>query len=202
MAVILEPAIVTMSDKIPEYTSQEDSVLVTLFISQNDDNAFLEILRRHKGLIRKVLYTCLQNNEDMLDLEQDIYADLYRKLHYFKGKAKLSTFLYRLCRNKTIDFNRKLKHLKNETTLELVQPAASGLLSFEKKLELTEQEQQLNLLMKQLSESERFIIYLKDIEEKSLEEIQEITGLRKGTVKSRLHRSRNRLKSMWEKCYG
>jgi len=125
MAVILEPAIVTMSDKIPEYTSQEDSVLVTLFISQNDDNAFLEILRRHKGLIRKVLYTCLQNNEDMLDLEQDIYADLYRKLHYFKGKAKLSTFLYRLCRNKTIDFNLFLLRCRRLFTVPLRRPVIS-----------------------------------------------------------------------------
>ncbi len=168
-----------------------DRVCIEKYISQNDETAFSTLIERHRPFIRKVIFAVFGGwPEEAEEAEQEVFIDLSENLHRFRGDSSFSTYLYRLAKNRAIDGLRKIRRGRSRfVTL----PEISG---GEDPLDISirnEDRRFLYAVLGQLKDEERMLILLKDIEGFSLEQITEMTGFPPGTVKSRLHRGRNRM---------
>ena len=170
-----------------------DEVCILNFCRLNDEAAFSYLVNRHEKSIRRIIYTIIRGpEEDLEDVEQEILLALYRGLPRFSFKSSFSTYLFRMCRNKSIDFLRKrARHLttseQNPGYIKAADNNTPETLYINK-----EDNRNILKVILGLSEKDRSIIMLKDVENLSINEIARIFKRPAGTIKSRLHRARKK----------
>lgn len=174
-----------------ESPTEHDDALVNRYVEAGDERAFVALMKRHLTRIRRVLYGLLNGNrEDMQDVEQEILAGLFRDLKRFRFDARLETYLYRYARNKAIDHIRAQS--RQRRLVEAVGercPIPDETRAFDH----SENRATLSELLSRLTEEERLIVTLKELEGMRVREIAEVLGVAEGTVKSRLHRTRRKI---------
>lgn len=159
---------------------------------QGDDLAWEALVRRYQGRVYSVAWHYLGNREEARDAAQDVFVQVYRKLHLLEEGQAFLPWLLRIARNRSIDRLRREKvrtpevevHLDDAPPVPTTEPGAD---------ERTWQDDRRHLLdraLATLSSGYRELIVLKEIQEMKLEEIAELLGLPIGTVKSRSHRAR------------
>ena len=134
---------------------------------------------------------------DAEDLTQDSFLKVYKKRHLYNGSSGLYTWTYQIARNTVLDALRRDKVQRrifwwNETDTEPDDFKATE--SGDEALDRREQKQLLRRAMARLSEKDRLIITMRDLEGMSYDEVAEVEKLAVGTVKSRLFTARQRLK--------
>lgn len=177
----------------------DDEILVKQFIEKKDKEAFQVLVLKHLKGLRRLLFTIFNGNiHDMEDAEQDILLKLYLKLHTFRFQSSFKTYLYSFVRNSAIDILRKKKRepisidFQNSEGFAITKNPEEEVLKNERRSEL------MNALSL-LQEDERSLLMMKDVEGMSIKEIGEIMDLPVGTVKSRLHRIRDKVLSILSK---
>jgi len=169
-----------------------------------DRAAFDRLVERHKDIVYAVAYRFAKDPDLALDLSQDVFIRAYRGIKSFRGKSSFSTWLYRIAMNTCIDYTRKWSRSVDslavpEEVAEYAasepivathprQPGANALSS-----ELGEQIQKAIDL---LPEYHRSVFVLYEIEGLSYKDIAEVVGCSIGTVMSRLHYARKKLRTM------
>ena len=182
----------------------EDDELVAR-AQRGDGRAFAELAVRFAPDIRRILRTVLRD-DDTEDLEQEVLVALFRGLRHFSGRASFSTYLYRLCKNKAVDALRARDRRRRLRTLMFSEAASSGGSRQEDDPATAALRREDALAcaaaLKKLKGEERALLLLKDVEGLGIDELAVIFGLPPGTVKSRLHRLRDRVVSIMEEAYG
>jgi RNA polymerase sigma-70 factor (ECF subfamily) len=77
-------------------------------IIQGDQSAFEELFNRYQLKILNLTYAMLHNREEAEDLTQEVFLEIYRSINKFKGNSHLSTWIYRIAVNKTINQTKKI----------------------------------------------------------------------------------------------
>ncbi len=171
-------------------------------LKQQDEAAFNELVRLYQGRIYRLVFRMLGDRAEAEDLAQEVFVTVFKSIHGFRGDAKLSTWMYRVaanhCKNRIKYLGRRARGQKREfdeiadahkldsatmsTSVRLPRPdeVATG----------KETEHFIRVALEELPEEQRQLVILRDIENLTYEEIQKLTGLAAGTVKSRLHRAR------------
>lgn len=188
-----------------------DADLVQRF-KEGDRSAFAEIVRRYQDRVYSLCLRWMSDEQIAQEVAQDVFIALFRALGRFRGDARLSTWIYRVvinhCKNRRL--YRKRRHLSQHEPLEGTrrdddvparQIAATGPGS-DVSVHHSEAELLIREALEQLDDEQRQIIVLRDIEDLSYEEISEILGLARGTVKSRLHRARAQLGRVLQRKIG
>jgi len=150
------------------------------------EKAYLQKIEEHKGIILKVVNLYADDFEDRKDLYQEIVLQSWSAYSRFEGKAKFSTWLYRISLNVAITFLNKRKkatQVKESTNI--------GDISIEP-AELSERADFLYRAIKQLAEIDRSIIML-HLDGFDNSEISEMMGLSKGNTTVKLHRIKQQL---------
>jgi len=132
----------------------------------------------------------------MADAEQEILAGLWTRIDRFRSASSFRTWLYRFCRNRAIDLlRREGRHRRRgeaaaraAVTAVPADPADPG-----DGLEREERRARVREALATLSADDRMLVVMKDVEDLGIAEIAATTGLPEGTVKSRLHRAREKL---------
>ena len=161
---------------------------------ERDRDAFMELVGRHLPRIRRLLAALLGGDaEDMADAEQEILAGLWTGIERFRFASSFRTWLYRFCRNKAIDLlRREGRHRRRGEAAARAAvtavPADPG-----DGLEREERRARVREALATLSADDRMLVVMKDVEDLGIAEIAATTGLPEGTVKSRLHRAREKL---------
>lgn len=124
---------------------------------------------------------------------------MYRNLNKFAYRSSLSTWLYSIalntCRNRLSSSYRKRR--VSIDGFENIHRAGDEC-DPQFLIERSEGEKAVRKAISRLPEEERILIIMRDLEERSYEEITEITGVKTGTVKSRISRGRHRLRGLLE----
>jgi len=159
---------------------------LVLEIAQNKDcNAFKILFEYFAPRLKSYLLNFKIANQKAEDLTQEVMITLWQKGDKFNPeKAKLSTWLFRIARNKYIDLVRKQKYPELNTDDYL-----SAMVAPEKTDKSLEDKQDSSLIkeaMERLSDEQRLVINLSFFKELSHSQIAEETGLPLGTVKSRI----------------
>src|SRR6266513_6397208 len=66
---------------------------------QDDEGAFQELVDRYKDLVFAMIARTVQDRSRVEDLAQDVFLRVHRGLPYFRGEARLSTWIYRIVAN-------------------------------------------------------------------------------------------------------
>jgi RNA polymerase sigma-70 factor (ECF subfamily) len=169
-----------------------------------------EFLSQHAVLVYNLALRLTGNRADAEDLAQDALLRAVRALPGFRGDSQLSTWAYRITVNAWKNKVRSEKRRKFWSTITLglvtnvdgeeeVRDVAAVEPALDARLETEERSASVQKALMQLDEDDRAIVVLREIEEKSYDEIGEMLGLGQGTVKSRLFRARAKLKTLLTK---
>ena len=178
----------------PEESEVEDHILIRRFLDSGDPRTFKELVERHLPSIRRLLYTLFNGQrEEMEDAEQEIVLSLFRGLKDFRFRSSFRTYFYRLARNRGIDCLRRKR--SRERTLDRVKLSLWNSEPEGPEQQALRREEIESLLgfFRTLPLKDRQLILMKDVDEFSIEQIAAILGVPPGTVKSRLHRAREKL---------
>lgn len=151
---------------------------------------FIQFIRENEKIVFKVLTIYAKDMDDKKDLYQDILLQLWRAYPSFKGQAKASTWVYRIALNTVVSQFRKKKQQFQSAELNeaILQIPDFGNDEMEEPLRLLYQ--QINLL----SDLDKALVLLY-LEDKSYDEIAEITGVSTTNVGSRLSRIKQKIKA-------
>lgn len=158
------------------------------------ESEFVRIVKQNEGIIFKITTFYTDNKVDQQDLYQDIVYQLWKSFDTFRGKAKISTWLYRIALNTALTRIKKNKRKGNTVSIDQVvlQQTESHDPVLEERLKI------LYAKIRQLNVLEKGIMLLL-LEGKKYEEISEITGLTKSNVGTRISRIKEKLKSQIKK---
>ena len=157
----------------------------------------------------------LGRREEAEDMAQEVFVQVFKAIGQFRGECKLSTWLYRvainLCKNRSKYLSRRPEDTQDalDTMLEHVplggttRGATSADVSRpDQMVEGLQMEALVRHCIAQLEPEFREALVLRDIENLSYDEIEAVTGVAEGTVKSRIHRARALLKELLEQTLG
>lgn len=177
----------------------DERELVTAFL-QGDGGSFDTIVLRYRDMIFNLCYNIMKDYDEAADCAQDVFIKAHRNLHSFEFRSSLSTWLYSIavntCRNRlSASYFRRVLPMGEGGMIDLLhRDADNPAENFEK----SEREEAVRRAVSQLPDDERILIVLRDFEGRDYDEISSITGVRTGTIKSRISRGRHRLRGLLE----
>lgn len=167
-----------------------------------DEDAFAEIVARYRGQITNFLYRFLNDYEEAVDLAQETFVRVYFALERYRTDHAFSTYIYRIASNLAISELRKRKKrrlmsltglFQGEDQEAEYQPEDRSTLPDQLLVE-SERDRVVAKAIATLPEKYRLPVVLRDVEQRSYEEVAAIMGLGLGTTKSRISRGRGLLK--------
>ncbi|MCI8893367.1 MAG: sigma-70 family RNA polymerase sigma factor [Lachnospiraceae bacterium] len=153
---------------------------------QGDVEAFLELMDRNSLAMYKVAHAILNNDEDAADAIQDTILTCFEKLHTLEQQAYFKTWITRILINKC---NGILRHHQREHLPgELPEPARQ---------DVSLAEFEFKEVLKLIDEKYRLILVFYYMEGFNIPEIAELLNLNKNTVKTRLARGREQIRTAY-----
>lgn len=190
--------------EVPEVSPEraaERELLVRL--RRGDAAAFEALVRQHQDRMYDFCFRMLGDREEAVDLLQEIFVSVHQNVRKFREDSKLSTWLFRIGKNHCLN---RLKYLhrrgrgRSEEFGDVPEAALADAVGSQPRpdeaLAAKRERQRVQEAISRLDADQRLLVALRDIEELSYEEIVDITDLPLGTVKSRLHRAREKLAEM------
>ncbi len=165
-----------------------------------EETAFKELVRLFQDSVYNTSLGLLQNTADAEDIAQEVFIQVYKSIHQFKGNAQLSTWIYRITTTKSLDLIRSrqrkkrfgfIKSLFREDHSLLVDPVDfnhPGVLKEQK-----EDAAKLFSLINQLPEHQRTAFILNKVEELSYREIAAVMQTTEASVDALLQRAKKQL---------
>ncbi len=200
LSVELDEAIWASGFHVPMPEGYEEELVERL--KRRDEAAFTELIRLYEKRIFQLVLRMLGDRGEAEDVAQDVFLTVFKSIDSFRGDSKLSTWLYRIatnhCKNRIKYLDRRARGKKTElddlSEHDRVESASMSASAHVARPDQQAEANQMETIMRraigELDEEQRELVILRDVENLSYEEIQAITGLPEGTVKSRLHRAR------------
>jgi RNA polymerase sigma-70 factor, ECF subfamily len=151
---------------------------------------------------RELVWLTLQRmgieRSDLEDVFQDVFMIVQKRLHTYRRDSKLSAWLYGIClRSAARHRRRAFRRRESPRGVDLepndTSPWHARAHAPDGRLQAQEHQVRLNRLLDTLDAEHRAIVVMYEIEELSCAEISELTGLKLGTIHSRLHNARRKL---------
>jgi RNA polymerase sigma-70 factor (ECF subfamily) len=171
-------------------------------VQAGDTEAFEPLVEKYKRKVFRLAYQVLRDQEEALDVAQEAFVKAFRALPAFKGDSAFYTWLFRITMNVALDRKRQRATRAKSLGADDVPPeewertATSTDPDPEDVATGAERRERIRKGLDSLSEHHRAIIILSDIEGLQYREIAEVLGIPMGTVMSRLHHARKRLRDV------
>ena len=170
-------------------------------LKRGEEWAFRKLYREYAPKIGAFARTYF-GTDDIDDVIQEVMMRVYKGIKKFKGNSSLSTWIYKITMNvcntlyeKNKKKNEKIFSVQNdeeENDIEIVDTEKN----VQKQVQQELLYERIMEIIEQLPEKERLLIKLRDIDGLPYSEIAEILEIPEGTVKSRLHSAREKLKKL------
>lgn len=164
-----------------------------------DSGAFDEIVQAYRKRILGTISRLIGRPEDVEDVGQEVFLRLYYSMQQLRTPDMFEPWLYRLTVNAAYDYHRKNKRRK-ESRMSDLSEAQVTLADAEASGEATRESQRKGLirefvqkLLGEISEEDRVLLLLKEVEGLSLRELEQIYGAKENALKVRLFRARQRV---------
>jgi RNA polymerase sigma-70 factor (ECF subfamily) len=180
-----------------EQFSAEDKDLLDIIerAKGGDQSAFQQIVDKYKTQVASIAYKMVGDYEDAKDISQIVFVKTYQNLVNFDTTKKLSTWLYRITINASIDFIRKHKKHKHEVLDNIFGELKEKKQDVEKIYQRSLIKWAINDSMEALNPRQKAVFVLRDLEGLDIKEVAQITGMPQATVRWYLHRARSKLRS-------
>jgi RNA polymerase sigma-70 factor (ECF subfamily) len=165
-----------------------------------DEAAFQMIVERYQAKVFSIIHGIVRHRNDVEDIAQQVFAKVYFSIRNFDFRSSLITWIYKITVNECYDYLRKKKVRKLVYESDLSEDEVRRVENTEPASErntrvdsnLARRDYVVKLLAK-LSEEERLLMMLKEVEGHSVEELAGMTGMNENTIKVKLFRARQRL---------
>lgn len=166
-------------------------------ILAGDKNRFAEIVDEHKSVVYSILLRMTDDHDEANDLAQEVFIKVFRQLKQFKGKSKLSTWIYKIAYFHGLSYLRKRKRWFTDSNKVDIQSADN----IDYEIALDELKGHVLDCIRNLKPLERTAITLFYMEEMNVKEVAEIMNITESYVKVTVHRAKKSLKEMIKKEY-
>ena len=166
----------------------EDAELINQILKGNM-NAFTFLVNRYQKLVVHITKRLIQRQEEVEDVCQDVFLKVYQNLGKYRNECKLSTWIATIAYNTSINYLRKFK--KNIEVNPYDSDVLRNLTNYKSDdYERTDLHQYIHEQIELLPVQYRTVLTLYHLEEFSYQEIEQITGMPEGTIKSYLFRAK------------
>jgi RNA polymerase sigma factor (sigma-70 family) len=178
-------------------------------LRNGDEAAFRFLVNTYQDRVFNTAIGIVQNAEDAEDVAQEVFIQVFRSIHSFKGESKLSTWLYRIATTRALDLLRNRKSKKrfgflqrlfgegNEPLFEIPDFNHPGIT-----LDRKENAAKLFKAINQLPENQKIAFTLHKMEDLSYQEISDVMKTSVAAVESLMHRAKQNLRKILEKETG
>ncbi len=176
---------------------QEEEVILIEQIVNGNIQAFRKIVEKYEDMVFTICLRIVRNREIAMEVAQDVFLKTYNSLEKFRGTARLSTWIYRIAYNTSLNASRKKRPCEIDIDISDYADYEFGSSSDAQFETISDDiKQMVEAAIMLLDETDRIIITLYYYDDLSISEISDITGISKSNVKVRLFRSRNKLSEM------
>ena len=180
-------------------------------IIRRDEDAFRNLVDTYRKMVVNTCFGLLHNMEDAEDVTQEVFIEIYRSIHKFKGDSKLSTWIYRIAVNKALNYVRDTKkhswlqsfsNRLNTENQKLYRLKADDESHPDFDIQATQRADILHKTIDSLPENQKIAFILSKYEELSNKEIAEIMSRTVVSVESLIHRAKMNLQKklyQWHK---
>src|SRR5690349_9604188 len=193
------PAFTVATKTRVDYENTPEGLLVRR-AQAGEEAAFREIVERYQSKVFSIIHGIVRHRNDVEDIAQQVFAKVYLSLRSFDFRSSLITWIYKITVNECFDYlrKRKVRRLDYECDLsedevrrvENTDSAIERQISADSSLALRDY---VLKLLTRISEEERNLLILKEVEGFSVEELAARTGMNENTVKVKLFRARQKL---------
>lgn len=173
-----------------------DAELIERLIAKDND-AFKQLINDYQSLVYKACFNLLRDQEDAEDIAQEVFIEVFESIEQFKLQSKLSTWLYRISINKSLNHLRKMKRKSLISSIERFFDKSLPLNVEDKaasdspySIEYQERSKVLQSAINSLPDNQRIAFTMNKYNELSYQEITEIMGLSLASVESLIHRAK------------
>src|SRR5262245_14113220 len=166
-----------------------------------DDEAFRELVDRHKRLVFALIGRSVANPARVEELSQEVFLRVYRGLPHFRGEARLSTWIYRIVSNLVYE-ERRSEHLPEVSLDETLADRETPRLepgAPDRSFDEVELRDRLGKAIVQLPPRYQLLVNGHYLDGMRYEDLAESLQLPMGTVKTHLHRAKQLLRRMLER---
>jgi RNA polymerase sigma-70 factor (ECF subfamily) len=169
-------------------------------VLEGDTSKFSYFVEKYKNMAFSIAFRIIDNREDAEEIVQDSFLKAFRSLNRFKKDSKFSTWLYRIVVNSSLSRARNKKPDVNAADVDdIADSVIESVESAYRSLALSEQNKFIHNALEELSVEDRLLLTLYYLNENSIGEITEITGITGDNVKMKLHRARNKMYNVLNK---
>lgn len=182
-----------------DYENSQEGALVRRAQS-GDEAAFREIVERYQSKVFSIIHGIVRQRNDVEDIAQQVFSKVYFSIRNFDFRSSLITWIYKITVNECFDYLRKKKvrKLVYESDLsedevrrvENTEPAVDRQVPVDQNLARRDY---VVKLLTRVSQEERTLLMLKEVEGRSVEELAMMTGMNENTIKVKLFRARQKL---------
>jgi len=194
-----------LSVKLIDRMHNDDHILVR-DLKNGEEEAFRYLVDQYQDKVYNTCISFVKNPDDADDLTQEVFIEVYNSIHKFKEESKLSTWIYRISVNKSLQYLRKMKRKKRFGFL--IGIGDEGKLNDPAKLDfnhpgiMAENKEKAAILfqaIEKLPENQRIAFTLHKLEDLSYDQISEIMQKSLSSIESLMHRAKVNLKK--ELCH-
>jgi len=182
-----------------DYQNSQEVALVRRAQS-GDEAAFREIVERYQSKVFSIIHGIVRQRNDVEDIAQQVFAKVYFSIRNFDFRSSLITWIYKITVNECFDYLRKKKVRKlvyesdlSEDEVRRVENTEPSVDRQPRADEVLARRDYVTKLLTRVSEEERSLLMLKEVEGRSVEELAEMTGMNENTIKVKLFRARQKL---------
>ncbi|MBX9689735.1 MAG: RNA polymerase sigma factor [Candidatus Obscuribacterales bacterium] len=197
----------------------EDEVILDKYRETKDPALFKSLVRRYQNRIYNAAFRILGNAEEAEEVVQDTCLKIHQGLDKFNRNSSFVAWVFRIAHNSCLDIIRLKQRKKvvqvvpfdpqasseaesgSDLSGQIVSQAADPGPGPEEVLSNVEQGAYIAEKLNMLPDTQRVVLVLHDVEGFSYQEIAEIVGEKLGTVRSRLHYGRQKLRELLEPYY-
>jgi RNA polymerase sigma-70 factor (ECF subfamily) len=188
---------------MPKTFEDPDFTLVHAFVENREHEAFNRLVLRYQDRVFSFCFRFFGNDEDAMDCSQEIFIKIYKNLDGFRFASRFSSWIYRIMLNtcnemaRSKAFRQRIRTISRDNSpgRDPISPVRDNNYStdpehmlFIKQVQVAFQES-----LDTLKPVQKSLVIMRDLEGRSYEEISGITGLKTGTLKSKLARARYKM---------
>jgi RNA polymerase sigma-70 factor (ECF subfamily) len=182
-----------------DYESTPEGSLVRR-AQAGDENAFREIVERYQSKVFSIIHGIVRQRNDVEDIAQQVFAKVYFSIRNFDFRSSLITWIYKITVNECFDYLRKKKVRKlvyesdmSEDEVRRVENTEPALDRGTRTDSTLARRDYIVKLMDRVSDEEKQLLVLKEVEGYSVEELAGMLKMNENTIKVKLFRARQKL---------
>jgi RNA polymerase sigma-70 factor (ECF subfamily) len=175
-------------------------------LKRKDETAFKRLVEEYQNMVFRTCVGIIHNTDDADDVTQEVFIEAFNSIQKFRADSKVSTWLYRIAINKSLNFVRDNKRnlFLQSIGLNNVPEINDQVNSFEQPHEALIEKQKKEILdnaIDSLPKNQRSAFVLNKIEDLSYKEIADVLDISISSVESLLFRAKKNLQQKLLHCY-